>query len=321
MLFGEYSLLYGSGALTVPFKKHVARLVFPFQSMSEKQKKVALHSNNQLRAYHDFLDNDAKLPGTGELMNLDRFAEELAQGLYLHSTIPSGYGLGSSGALVAALFDKYARETFSDREHFTTTELQWLKGLFSRFESFFHGSSSGIDPLCIFVQKPLLISSDQSLSLTDLPKNLGSGTGGFFLVNTYIPRKTADLVSIFKKKTTDAAFKKTMLNDYIKCNDACIHSVTNQPGYPSPDNQAIEGHMQQLSQMQFDLFPEMIPGIFRPLWQEGLTSGAYSMKLCGAGGGGYLLGYAGDYAKAAETWQKHTVKPVTLNGEEINPRD
>ncbi len=39
MLFGEYSLMYGSAALTVPFNKHSARLVFPFRAMSEKQKK------------------------------------------------------------------------------------------------------------------------------------------------------------------------------------------------------------------------------------------------------------------------------------------
>lgn len=320
LLFGEYSLLYGSGALTMPFQKYGARLVFPFRAMSHKQKKAALHSNEQLNAYRDFLMNDHAKPEADALLDLDKFAEELAQGIYLHSNIPSGFGLGSSGALVAALYDRYAIEPVSPNAGKEASEvLAWLQALFSRLESFFHGSSSGIDPLSIFVRQPLLIGTNKDLSLAVIPDELASGTGGFFLVNTHIPRKTSDLVAIFKEKMTQAAFRKIFMDEYIPCNNACIHTITSTPGEHADTHALLEKQMQALSVLQYELFSDMIPEIFRALWQEGLSSGTYAMKLCGAGGGGYLLGHTGNYSKAAEVWQQHTIVPTGLHGETINP--
>jgi mevalonate kinase len=34
----------------------------------------------------------------------------------------------------------------------------------------------------------------------------------------------------------------------------------------------------------------MIPQSFQDLWQQGLDEGHFALKLCGAGGGGFLLG-------------------------------
>ncbi len=277
---------------------------------------MALHSNEQLYAYYAFLISDKNTPRPGELMNLDRMNEELAQGLYLQSNIPSGYGLGSSGALVAALYDKYAGQPPGSA--LSPMDLQWLKAFFSRLESYFHGSSSGIDPLSIFVSKPLLIGAEQKLSLPGLPQNLSGQKGGFFLINTRIPRKTSDLIAVFKNKINDPAFKKVFFTDYIECNDTCLRTIARQQEDPEKACKLMEEQMLLLSQLQFDLFREMIPDIFRPLWQDGLKTGVFSMKLCGAGGGGYLLGYASDYAKASGIWKKHTVEAVRLNGDKIN---
>ena len=36
--------------------------------------------------------------------------ESIKSGLYFESSIPIGYGIGSSGALVAALYEKYCSE-------------------------------------------------------------------------------------------------------------------------------------------------------------------------------------------------------------------
>ena len=317
MLFGEYSLLYGSDALTIPFRKYGSRLVFPFPGMQYKQQKVALNSNEQLYAYYTFLANDKTEPRINELLNLDRFAEDLAQGMYLHSTIPSGYGLGSSGALVAALYDRYS-VTHIGADHQTSTGLSWLKALFSRLEAYFHGSSSGIDPLSIFIQKPLLIGQNQNLSLTDLPQGLPSGSGGFFLVNTHIPRKTSELITIFKRKESNPAFKKIFLYDYVPSNNACIHALINSYGISGEEATSLPDTMHHLSSLQLDLFKEMIPDIFRLAWQEGLTTGKYAMKLCGAGGGGYILGYTDNYQTASEIWRKHHVEAMTLDGSKIH---
>jgi mevalonate kinase len=41
----------------------------------------------------------------------------------------------------------------------------------------------------------------------------------------------------------------------------------------------------------------MIPAIFNRLWKKGLDSGEYYLKLCGAGGGGFILGFTQNFEK------------------------
>ena len=42
----------------------------------------------------------------------------------------------------------------------------------------------------------------------------------------------------------------------------------------------------------------MIPKLYRKLWKEGIDSNSYYLKLCGSGGGGYILGFTKDLEKA-----------------------
>ncbi len=318
MLFGEYSLLHGSRALTIPFRRHGARLVFPFPGMNDKQQMVALRSSEQLHAFRDFLKQDDASPPIYQLMDLDRFEEELAQGIFLQSNIPSGYGLGSSGALVAALYDRYAKPRTMPGEWQPPRELAWLQALFSRMESYFHGSSSGIDPLSIYAGQPLLIKGKHDLSRTQLGEGTTSASGGFFLVNTHIPRKTSDLVAIFRQKLADAGFRRRFMHEYMACNDACIEAVANTSHTPEETGLLFGAKMHELSSLQWVLFREMIPEIFRPMWQEGLSSGDYLMKLCGAGGGGFLLGYAENFQQASGLWKKHHANVITPDGQTLH---
>ena len=41
---------------------------------------------------------------------LDELKRDIDKGMYFDSSIPQGYGVGSSGALVAAVYDKYAND-------------------------------------------------------------------------------------------------------------------------------------------------------------------------------------------------------------------
>ena len=43
---------------------------------------------------------------------------------------------------------------------------------------------------------------------------------------------------------------------------------------------------------------EMIPKLFQKLWKDGLESNDYYLKLCGAGGGGFILGLTRDIENA-----------------------
>ena len=47
----------------------------------------------------------------------------------------------------------------------------------------------------------------------------------------------------------------------------------------------------------------MIPDVFKKLWKQGIDTNSYYLKLCGSGGGGYILGFAKDY-KEAEKYLK-----------------
>jgi mevalonate kinase len=42
----------------------------------------------------------------------------------------------------------------------------------------------------------------------------------------------------------------------------------------------------------------MIPEKFHQVWEKGIDSGLYYLKLCGSGGGGYILGFTPDFEKA-----------------------
>ena len=44
----------------------------------------------------------------------------------------------------------------------------------------------------------------------------------------------------------------------------------------------------------------MIPDKFVRLWSEGLRSNDYFFKLCGSGGGGFLLGFTLDLERTFE---------------------
>jgi mevalonate kinase len=58
--------------------------------------------------------------------------------MYFDSSIPQGYGVGSSGALVAAIYDRYAQDKITVLENLTREKLLQLK-IYSLKWNFFHG--------------------------------------------------------------------------------------------------------------------------------------------------------------------------------------
>ncbi|MGB3548199.1 MAG: mevalonate kinase, partial [Saprospiraceae bacterium] len=70
---------------------------------------------------------------------------DLTSGRRLHSNIPEGYGMGSSGAVCVAVLSDYASPATLDRIN---------RPFLARMESFFHGTSSGTDPYIISRRRP-----------------------------------------------------------------------------------------------------------------------------------------------------------------------
>jgi len=57
-------------------------------------------------------------------------------------------------------------------------------------------------------------------------------------------------------------------------------------------------------------FKPMIPEQFHALWSKGLETNEYYLKLCGSGGGGYILGFTEDFEKAKTALEDYRLEVV-----------
>ena len=166
-----------------------------------------------------------------------------------------------------------------------------MKKVFASIENHFHGESSGIDPLISFYSKPILLNELRDISIIDIvPPHKGEGE--MFLLNTGRARRTEPLVSLFLEKCKNQEFIDTLDNTVIPTSNRCIEL------FLEGNYQALESDFRTLSRLQYDHFIEMIPKLFRSVWEEGIVSNEYSLKLCGAGGGGFILGFSRDLDRA-----------------------
>ena len=92
------------------------------------------------------------------------------------------------------------------------------------------------------------------------------------------------MVKKYLSDCESASFLNIIQTKIIPNSNACIDAFIQQK--PS----VLFEQMKSLSKYQFDSFRAMIPGFYLDLWQEGLEHTDFTLKLCGAGGGGYILG-------------------------------
>jgi mevalonate kinase len=283
LLFGEYGIIEDSQGLTLPYSFYKGTLKF-----SDNQSDFEKKSNESLQKYSDYLANlelskDFKI-------DVEAFKKDIEKGLFFDSNIPQGYGVGSSGALVAAIFEKYSFKKYNPST-ISKTQLKDLKKIFGELESYFHGKSSGIDPLICYMNLPILIENRESVDKVSIPKE-EAGKGAIFLIDSGSIGETGPMVQIFFEKLKNEGFRKTLKEEFIKYNNACIDTFLNKEMTPFFKN------LKNLSKWAYVHFKPMIPNNLYNAWKKGLDTNAYYLKLCGSGGGGYILGFAPDYAKA-----------------------
>ncbi len=283
LLFGEYGIIENSQGLTLPYSFYKG--CFKFSTLeSEFEKK----SNESLKKYWEYLA-ELELPEQFRL-DLPALKKDIENGLFFDSNIPQGYGVGSSGALVAAIFDRYSVVQHKPEE-IGKNELKELKKVFGELESFFHGKSSGIDPLICYMNLPILIENKENVGRVEIPEE-NEGKGAIFLIDSGVVGETGPMVQIFFEKLKNEGFRKTLKEEFIKYNNACIQSFLNKEMTPFFKN------MKALSKWAYEHFRPMIPDSVFNAWKKGLDTNAYYLKLCGSGGGGYILGFTKDYEKA-----------------------
>ncbi len=284
MLFGEYSVIMNSMALSVPYGHFRGELSFINEDKTTDLE-FAISSNKVLEDFkNEAVKNNSHLK-VAEIINLEALASDINKGLYFESTIPQGYGLGSSGALIAAIYSRYSLEERQNPRLLNTTQLNELKDKLSRLEAYFHGSSSGLDPLSCYIKFPLLIKSNCEITTINLPRNKITTPGGIFLINTGKPRKTELLVKKFLQRMDDPAFSQKFQENYIPWTNKCITSLA------AGNMKEFSKNLALLSRFQLKNMRELVSGDFAPLWEEGIRSKDYYLKLCGSGGGGFILGF------------------------------
>jgi mevalonate kinase len=293
LLFGEYTIILNSDALTVPLTKFSACLHIPSRQ-EHPYTEVMTDSNKKLWSFFAFL----KSRFGREYFNTDQFEEDLLQGLYLRSGIPVNYGLGSSGALVAAVYDRY----FINQESTDKPDgLMRLKDLFAQIESYFHGRSSGIDPLSCYMGFPLHFTNIQNVNEIQLKFSLRNMMQHFFLFDSKQTAETGPLVQLFLEKIREPEY-------YIRLQQKLIPSVNEAiQAFLLGDFDYVRENFKAISTFQLKNMPEMIPDKFKSIWEEGLNHDDYYLKLCGSGGGGYLLGIKGKNSQINEIFDEQSL--------------
>lgn len=300
LLFGEYGIIDDAMGLSIPYSDFKGK--FSFSDAKEDAKSI-LKSNGDIAAFYQYLESLAEEGVLKAPLDLKRLKTDIADGIHFDSDIPQGYGVGSSGALVAAVYERYALETIQlDGKHDRELLLE-LKAIFSQMESYFHGKSSGLDPLICYLNIPILVKSKTDLDPVGLPAQ-GHGKGAIFLLDTGTIGHTQPLVEWFMDQLKEKGFRKMFREQFKKYNDACIKA------FLKGDKQPLFNNLKQLSKLLLDNFKPMIPQLFHKLWKEGIDSGNYYLKLCGSGGGGFILGFTQDITKARQSLKGHKLEVI-----------
>lgn len=59
-------------------------------------------------------------------------------------------------------------------------------------------------------------------------------------------------------------------------------------------------NLEKLFQFQMNEMSFFIPSNFQNIVRKGLNNGDYFLKICGAGGGGFILGFTNDWNKTLD---------------------
>lgn len=287
LLFGEYGIIEDSKGLSIPFNFFKGGL-----RIGDMSELIEKESNLNLKKFRDYL---LKIEINTVEFDFEKLNLDLDKGMFFDSSIPQGYGVGSSGALVAAFYDRYALNKITVLENLTKSKILVLKNIFSTMESFFHGKSSGLDPLNSYLSLPILIHSKNEVETTGIPSQESKGKGAVFLLDSGKSSDTAPMVDLFFKSMKNKNYNKMIQEEFIKTTDSCVDDFLNG------NFNSLFKNIKVLSKVVLKNFKPMIPENFHNIWAKGIESDEYFLKLCGSGGGGYILGFAKDFKKAQKS--------------------
>lgn len=263
---------------------------------------------------HDNLDSNSSIkrlaieishnPDFTYKPKFDQFLEDALCGLYFDSNIPSNYGLGSSGALVASIYAKYFAPENIDLKN--SSQIHQIQHELAAFESFYHGNSSGTDPLISFLNKALLIHTP--LQLEKLPT---VNKVKFLLIDTKKQSSTKSYMQVFEQISK---VKPNTVTDLIHYNNESIIALLKN------DDKSFET-ISRFCEIEQEILNEMFEYPSELASVLNTYNQSFNVKLCGSGGGGYLIGIvkAKNYDTVLETLSKNNIsfQDLTLPNVEV----
>lgn len=286
LLFGEYGLMFGAKALAVPFPKFSGHFAFIDQLTARAYQQG---SAAELAKFATWFETEQVASKMNFPLRLDALNVDLAAGLYYESDVPLQYGVGSSGSLCAALYDTYGSCDLPGEPE--ADFILKLKADFILLESYFHGRSSGLDPLVAYLNRPVLAEGGE-IWLPDL--ELQFQPWFVHLFDTEITSPTAPLVKLFIEKMEQASYSARFRDEYLPVNNAVVEA------FIANDKSRFFLALEKLHRFQLEHFAEMLPDSCLPYISE-LSDKGTLVKLLGSGGGGYLLAFSPGDAELSGT--------------------
>ncbi len=263
LLFGEYSVFAGSGAVALPLPH--------FYGQFSHNEQMAQQQKDQLQPFFEYLK---KINARRNFLDIAQMEEALRRGYYLKSNIPTGCGLGSSGVLSAALLSAFGRGKNKDLNS-VRKDLQMI-------EAYFHGRSSGLDPLVSYYGQKIALINDHVEVLSELPTT-SPLPFRVFIYNSNTKRNTSQLVAVFQELMREEEYSTQFKDTYIP---EVKHGIRS---FLTGNVDALFEGLKNISKLQLQLFKPMIPDAIYSIWKRGTENNLYFFKLCGAGGGGYFF--------------------------------
>jgi mevalonate kinase len=286
LLFGEYTILNGSDALAVPYDILFGEFDF-INSNNEK----TLESNRQLELLSEFLKNNTNLI---HIIDTDKFKVDINQGLFFNSNIKEQYGLGSSAAISAEILRMYS--------NWKSTDIYKTKEILSQIETFYHGQSSGIDALVSYLKSPIWIKDKNLVVIADFSFSKLS-LFGTFLIDTQINSKTKNHVEDYRRRyNDDRIFKKQIEKTLIPAVNNTIEYFLNE------NTEMFFKEIERINHIQTTIFKKLIPERNLKNALYGLSNQLFYLKLCGSGGGGFLLGFTHDSVNTKKYFLSENIK-------------
>lgn len=256
LLFGEYVIMNGGDAIVLPYPDAYGQ--WAYDQLDERLLDLALYMQK------------LKHEGTIQL-DVNAFMKDVKKGLTFHSNIKNGYGLGSSGALCAAIYDTYALQPADNDEA--------LKEALGAIESFFHGQSSGLDPYTSYKGEAYARIEGKYIALDPVLRD--QLLGQIHLFDSGGGRQTKFWVDLFNNRLEEEPEFKHQIDQLNHLNSKIVRSLL--------ENGVLDFSLcQEFSLLQFKTFNDWIPDQVKARWQS-LENTNRCMKLCGAGGGGYFI--------------------------------